>query len=126
MRLEYRIELDKLEVPRFSVEAVEGIGKVFTLAALVLNVLESKRSVVLGNIQPVPADGDPTRDSVIISNYNTANNKVAATLDVPVSGSSFNVTMTVPANLAADTYYVKVYADNGTDDAFGHTTVQVQ
>jgi hypothetical protein len=24
MRLEYRIELDKIEVPRFSVEAVEG------------------------------------------------------------------------------------------------------
>ena len=47
MRLEYRIELDKIEVPRFSVEAVEGIGKVFTLAALVLNVLESKRSVDL-------------------------------------------------------------------------------
>jgi hypothetical protein len=47
MRLEYRIELDKLEVPRFSVEAVEGIGKLFTLAALVLNVLETKRSVAL-------------------------------------------------------------------------------
>ena len=47
MRLEYRIELDKIEVPRFSVEAVEGIGKVFTLAALVLNDLESKRSVDL-------------------------------------------------------------------------------
>ena len=47
MRLEYRIELDKIEVPRFSVEAVEGIGKVFTLATLVLNVLETKRSVNL-------------------------------------------------------------------------------
>ena len=47
MRLEYRIELDKIEVPRFSVEAVEGIGKVFTLATLVLNVLENKRSVDL-------------------------------------------------------------------------------
>ena len=47
MRLEYRIELDNIEVPRFSVEAVEGIGKVFTLATLVLNVLETKRSVDL-------------------------------------------------------------------------------
>ena len=47
MRLEYRIELDTLEVPRFSVEAVEGIGKLFTLAALVLNVLETKRTVDL-------------------------------------------------------------------------------
>jgi hypothetical protein len=47
MRLEYRIELDSIEVPRFSVEAVEGIGKLFTLAALVLNVLETKRKVDL-------------------------------------------------------------------------------
>lgn len=47
MRLEYGIELDKIGVPRFSVEAVEGIGKVFTLATLVLNVLESKQSVEL-------------------------------------------------------------------------------
>ena len=47
MRLEYRVELEKIEVPRFSVEAVEGIGKVFTLATLVLNVLETKRSVDL-------------------------------------------------------------------------------
>jgi hypothetical protein len=62
MRLEYRIELDKIEVPRFSVEAVEGIGKVFTLAALVLNVLETKRSVdlVFHGLNPE----DPTRKIV--------------------------------------------------------------
>ena len=47
MRLEYRIGLDEIEIPRFSVEAVEGIGKVFTLATLVLNVLENKRCVEL-------------------------------------------------------------------------------
>ena len=45
MRLEYGFELSKVEVPRFSVEAVEGIGKLFTLATLVLNVLESKSRV---------------------------------------------------------------------------------
>ena len=45
MRLEYGFELSKVEVPRFSVEAVEGIGKLFTLATLVLNVLEIKPSV---------------------------------------------------------------------------------
>ncbi len=45
MRLEYRFELSKVEVPRFSVEAVEGIGKLFTLATLVLNVLETKPKV---------------------------------------------------------------------------------
>ena len=45
MRLEYGFELAGVEVPRFSVEAVEGIGKLFTLATLVLNVLETKPSV---------------------------------------------------------------------------------
>ena len=45
MRLEYGFELSGVEVPRFSVEAVEGIGKLFTLATLVLNVLETKSQV---------------------------------------------------------------------------------
>jgi hypothetical protein len=45
MRLEYGFELAQVEVPRFSVEAVEGIGKLFTLATLVLNVLETKPKV---------------------------------------------------------------------------------
>jgi hypothetical protein len=47
MRLEYTFQLDQVEVPRFSVEAVEGIGKVFTLATLVLNVLDRKPKVEL-------------------------------------------------------------------------------
>ncbi len=45
MRLEYGFELSAVQVPRFSVEAVEGIGKLFTLATLVLNVLETKPKV---------------------------------------------------------------------------------
>ncbi len=45
MRLEYSLSLDSLSVPRFSVEAVEGIGKLFSLATLVLNVIETKSSV---------------------------------------------------------------------------------
>ncbi len=45
MRLEYGFELSKVDIPRFSVEAVEGIGKLFTLAALILNVLEAKDRV---------------------------------------------------------------------------------
>jgi hypothetical protein len=47
MRVEYSFELSSLETPRFSVEAVEGIGKLFTLATLVLNVLEARRGVDL-------------------------------------------------------------------------------
>ena len=47
MRIEYGFELSQVDDPRFSVEAVEGIGKVFTLATLVLNVLETKPKVEL-------------------------------------------------------------------------------
>jgi len=47
MRLEYSFELSQVEVPRFSVEAVEGIGKLFTLATLVLNVLDVRDRVEL-------------------------------------------------------------------------------
>ena len=45
MRLEYGFALADCEVPRFAVEAVEGIGKLFTLATLVLNVLSTKQNV---------------------------------------------------------------------------------
>ena len=45
MRLEYGFELQECEIPRFAVEAVEGIGKLFTLATLVLNVLATKGKV---------------------------------------------------------------------------------
>jgi hypothetical protein len=47
MRLEYILQLEQIATPRFSVEAVEGIGKVFTLATLVLNVLDIKERVEL-------------------------------------------------------------------------------
>jgi len=45
MRLEYGFALADCEIPRFAVEAVEGIGKLFTLATLVLNVLSTKERV---------------------------------------------------------------------------------
>jgi len=45
MRLEYTIDLGDIEVPRFSVEAVEGIGKLFTLSTLMLNVMDTRPRV---------------------------------------------------------------------------------
>ncbi len=39
MRIEYRFDLKKVEVPSFSVEASEGPDKLFKLSTLVLNVL---------------------------------------------------------------------------------------
>ncbi len=57
MRLDYGFELSEIELPRFSVEVVEGIGKLFTLATLMLNVLETKPKVeiVFHGLNP----GDP-------------------------------------------------------------------
>ncbi|MEE3327187.1 MAG: hypothetical protein VX252_07635 [Myxococcota bacterium] len=45
MRLEYGFSLDAVKIPRFAVEAQEGIGKLFTLATLVMNVLETHESI---------------------------------------------------------------------------------
>ena len=45
MRVEYTFQLDDVPVPRFSVEAVEGIGKLFTLATLIFNVIATKARV---------------------------------------------------------------------------------
>ena len=45
MRLEYGFALDEVATPRFSVEAQEGIGKLFTLATLAMNVLETHEAV---------------------------------------------------------------------------------
>ncbi len=47
MRIEYKFELEQVKVPRFSVEATEGIGKLFTLATLALNVLDVRERVEL-------------------------------------------------------------------------------
>ena len=45
MRLEYGFHLDRVKVPCFAVEAIEGIGKLFTLATLVLNVMATQDRV---------------------------------------------------------------------------------
>jgi len=47
MRVEYTFELEQVSVPRFSVEATEGIAKLFTLATLTLNVLDTRERVEL-------------------------------------------------------------------------------
>ena len=54
MRLEYTFQLNDVPVPRFSVEAVEGIGKLFTLATLVFNVIsiKSRVEVVFHGLNP--------------------------------------------------------------------------
>jgi hypothetical protein len=58
MRVEYRFGLNRIEIPRFSVESTEGPQKLFTLATLVLNVLHEQPRVDIvfhsPNAQDVP------------------------------------------------------------------------
>ena len=56
MRVEYKLEVAEVETPRFAVEAVEGIGKLFTLATLVTNLLETKDAVEIVFHGPSPED----------------------------------------------------------------------
>jgi hypothetical protein len=59
MRLEYTFDIADVPVPRFSIEAVEGIGKLFTLATLIVNVLavRPRVEIVFHGLNPE----DPTR-----------------------------------------------------------------
>ena len=45
MRIEYRFNLDQVDIPCFSVETTEGPPKLFTLATLILNVLPLSKRV---------------------------------------------------------------------------------
>jgi hypothetical protein len=56
MRVEYKFELDDVEVPSFSVETTEGPGKLFTLTTLILNVLAEKDRVDVIFHSPNAAD----------------------------------------------------------------------
>ena len=94
MRLEYGFELSKIDVPRFSVEAVEGIGKLFTLATLVLNVLETKSKVeiVFHGLNPEDPESKFNAFKEIVSGSKTAGELHYEFGDggrVPGSSSSF-------------------------------------
>ena len=87
--------------------------------------LESARKVILGTIAPVPADGDSSRDGVIVKNYETANDKVAATVTVPLTGPSLSTTLKIPANLPAGQYHIKVFAHDTSSDLVGSIPLTV-
>lgn len=56
MRIEYTFDLEKVEVPSFSVEASEGPDKLFKLCTLVLNVLGESGQVDVIFHSPNSAD----------------------------------------------------------------------
>ncbi len=74
MRLEYEVQLAEIEVPRFAVEAVEGIGKLFTLATLVLNILDTRTCVeiIFHGLNPEDPDRKITAFLEIVASAETA------------------------------------------------------
>jgi hypothetical protein len=88
-----------------------------------LVTVETARDVILGDILEVPPDDDPTRNDVIEANYDTANDKVVASATVTHAGGALSARLPLPAGLPAGRYLVKVYADDGIDDAVGGTTL---
>jgi hypothetical protein len=87
--------------------------------------LESERSTILGELETVPELDDPGFEDVVDANYETANDKVVSSADVSHDGSGFGVDLSVPADLPAGTYHVKVYAHDGVDDAIGSAAIEV-
>ena len=68
---------------------------------------------------------DPDRDdpAVINSNWAIANDRLAAQLDVPVVNGRFEASLDFDPDLPGDAWFIKVYADDGEQDAFGHRAV---
>lgn len=87
--------------------------------------LETERSVIAGAIAPVPADGAPDRDAVILKNYETANDKVV-TKKVVAHEGELSTQLAVPLGLPSGKYWLKVYADDGVHDSFAAVAVTVK
>lgn len=121
MRIAYPGTVESLEV---SPMEVRGGGTVTVTASFGLNVgtatvtLEALRSRIPGELQPVPPDGDPNRDAVLIANYEIANDRVVAKKTAPHDGP-LAVSLDIPSDLPTGTYVIKVYAEDGTRDAVG-------
>jgi len=88
--------------------------------------VQSRREVIAGAIAKVPPGGDEVEWAPVIrANYAAANNKVVAAADAPIIAGKARAEMTVPEQVPPGTYFVKVYAEDGVADAFGHVSFTV-
>ncbi len=84
--------------------------------------LETERDTFLGVMDPVD-QSDPDQ-ATVQANWAKANDKVAVQANVDVVGGAFQADLDCPASLPGGAYYVKVYADDGTTDAYGFAALQ--
>jgi len=86
--------------------------------------LEGARDLILHDLEQV----DPDRPNAAAArrNWEKATDKVVASAEVPVTDGRFEAELTFEEGirLPQGGYYVKVYADDGTHDAFGSAPAQ--
>ena len=87
--------------------------------------LETRRSVIYWDLEPVPEEEDPDREDVIHANYEKANNKVVMSMGVDVQDGAFETSFELPYDFHPGHYYVKVLASNSERDAVGSAFVAV-
>lgn len=68
---------------------------------------------------------DPNRvdPAAVNSNWVIANDRLAAQVEVPVLNGQFEASLDVDPDLPGDAFFIKVNADDGAWDAFGHVTL---
>lgn len=84
--------------------------------------LEVERDVILEQLTPInPENPDP---AIVQANWKKAVNKVLVSKTVPVSNNTFSAEIECPDFMPGGPYYLKVYADDGTNDSFGFSTIK--
>jgi hypothetical protein len=77
--------------------------------------LEIETNETLGELDP-----DRTDPEVVRANWALANDKVVVAVDAPIEDGAFEASLVFGDELPDVAFYVKVYADDGARDSFGH------
>jgi hypothetical protein len=79
--------------------------------------LEANMDMIIHDLAKVdPVNPDP---ATVRANWAKALDKVVAETEVKVTDGNFEAVLTVPSGYKPGTYFVKVYSEDGVNDAFG-------
>lgn len=88
--------------------------------------LVCERADIIHELTPVEDPTDPANLSMVQENWNKAMDHDVAVATVDVSGGAFAGSLEVPQSTGVGTYFLVVYADDGTTDAVGSVEVKVK
>ena len=88
--------------------------------------LVCERAGIIHELTPVENPSDPANAATIQDNWNKAMDHNVATATVEVSSGAFSGSMTVPQSTGVGTYFLVVYAHDGSTDAVGSIEVTVK